>query len=64
MKEVPLQEFMDLAVINEASFTPLKMLDPVAARILKIWRKVSLYPAAFYRSREGTGCVQRTDIPL
>jgi hypothetical protein len=36
MKEVLLQEFMTFAA-NEASFISPKMLNPVAARILKIW---------------------------
>jgi hypothetical protein len=46
---------MHSAVVIEASFTLLEMLNPVAARILKFWREISLYPAAFDSTQEGTG---------
>jgi hypothetical protein len=55
---------MCLAVVTETSFTPLEMLDPVAARVLKICRKTLLYPTVVHLAREGTWCAQVTDISL
>lgn len=46
VKEVLLQEFMNLVVVTEANVAPLKMVNPVAARILKLHRQISLYPVA------------------
>jgi hypothetical protein len=39
MEEVPLEKAVDLVVVMELSTTLLKMLDPVEACILNLWRK-------------------------
>ena len=36
MEEVLLQEYVHLAVVTEICFTHLEMLDPIAARVLKL----------------------------
>jgi hypothetical protein len=62
VKEVLLQEFVNLIIIIEASFTPLKTLNPITAGILKLCRKALFYPASSDRRCEGTWRVQATDI--
>ena len=64
MKEVLPQENMHLAVVTQTSSTPLEMLDPVAARVLKISRKTLLYPTVVDLAREDTWRAQVTDISL
>lgn len=62
MKKVLVQEVMDLTRIVDASFTPLKMLNPVAGHILNFRRKASLYRAAFNRTHKSARRLQGTDV--
>ena len=62
MKEVLPQESMNLVVIIEVNFAPLKMINPVAAGILEICRKTLFYPAGSNCAHEGTWGAQVTDI--
>jgi hypothetical protein len=64
MKKVFLQEFMNLTIISETSFAPPKMLNPVAARILKICRKTLLYLTTVHLTRGGVRSAQVTNISL
>jgi hypothetical protein len=53
---------MYLAVVTETSSILPKMLDPVAACVLKICRKTLLYPTVVHLACEGTWRAQATDI--
>ena len=52
MKRMLSEEPMNLMVIIELDTAPLKMLDPVEACILKLWRKTLPYSIAVYVSSE------------
>jgi hypothetical protein len=54
MEKVFLKEFIDLSVIALADLSQLKVLHPVAARVLKVWRKTLRYPTAANLTYGGT----------
>jgi hypothetical protein len=64
MKRMLSEEPMNLMVVIEMDTAPLKMLDPVEACILKLWRKTSPYSIAVYVSSESAISVQATNISL
>jgi hypothetical protein len=64
MKRMLSKEPMNLMVVIKLNTALLKMLDPVEACILKLWRKTSLYAITLYVSSESTISVQATDISL
>ncbi len=64
MKRMLSEEPVNLMVVMELDTAPLKMLDPVEACILKLWRKTSPYAIAVYVSSESAISVQATDISL
>ena len=62
MKEVLLQESMNVVVVTEVNVASLKMVNPVAARVLKLHRQISPYPVAHNLADTGTRLVQATHI--
>jgi hypothetical protein len=64
MKEVLPQKNMFLPVGMKSSLAPMEMLDPVAARVLKICRKTLLYSTSVHLTRKGTWGAQVTNISL
>ena len=64
MKEVYLEELMNLVVVRKLSAALLKMLDPVEARILEFKRKTVLNSTALNVGYKRPGSIQATDILL
>jgi hypothetical protein len=64
MKRMLSEEPMDSTAVIVLDTAPLKMLDPVEACILKLWRKTSPYSIAIYVSSESAISVQATNISL
>lgn len=64
MKEVLLQELIDLVNVMDPNFTLLEMLDPEAARVLEISRKIKFYLTAVHLTCKSTWRAQVTNISL
>jgi hypothetical protein len=62
MKQMHLQELMNLVVVVEFVTTLLKMLDPVETCILNLRREVLFYSTALHVSDEYTGSAHDTDV--
>ena len=64
VKKMLLQEMMHLVAVQKLSIALLKMLNPVEACILKVWRKIMLYSTIVHLSYEHTGRVYSADVAL
>jgi hypothetical protein len=64
VKEMYLEELMDLVVIVKLSVTLLEMLNPVKTCILNFRRKNTLNSTALAIAYKHTGSVQATDVLL
>jgi hypothetical protein len=64
VKEMYLEELMDLVVVVKQSTTLLKMLNPVEACILDLWRKTLLYSTILYVSHKRTRSLLSANILL
>jgi hypothetical protein len=64
VKEVYLEKLMDLTIIENLSFTLVKMLNPVETRVPDLLRKTLLYLATLYVSHKCTRSLLSADILL
>ena len=64
MKEIYLEELMDLVVVVKLSAALVKMLNPVKTSMLNFRRKNALNSTAFGITYKYTGSVQTTDVLL
>ena len=64
VKEMLLQELIDLVVVVKLSTTLLKMLNPVETCVPDLWRKTLLYPIALYVSHKYTVSLLSANILL
>jgi hypothetical protein len=64
VKEVYLEELMDLVVVVKLSTALLKMLNPVETGILDLWRKTLLSSTTPYVSYKCTKSLLSANISL
>jgi hypothetical protein len=64
VKEMYLEELMDVVIIVKLSTTPLQMLHPVQTCVLNFGGETLLYSTALYISNEPSGSVHATDALL
>jgi hypothetical protein len=62
VKEMYLEELMDVVIIVKLSTNPLQMLDPVQTCVLNFRRETLLYSTALYTSNEPSRSVHATDV--
>jgi hypothetical protein len=64
VKEIYLEELMDLVIVVKLSITLLKMLNPVKTCVLDLCRKILLYSTTLYVSDKCTRGLMFADILL
>jgi hypothetical protein len=64
VKEMYLEELMDVVVVVKLSTALLKMLNPVETRVLDLWRKTLLYSTMLYVSHKCTRSLLSANILL
>jgi hypothetical protein len=64
MKQVRLQELMNLVVVIQLGLAFLKMLDPIETCVLNLGRKALFHLTTAYISNKHTRSAQVTDVLL
>jgi len=64
VKEIYLEELMDLVVVVKLSITLLKTMNPMETCVPDLWRKILLYSTTLYVSHKCTGSHLSANILL
>ena len=62
MKEMYLEESMDVVIVAKLYAAFLEMLNPVKTCVSDLWRKTSLYSTALYISHKCTGSLLSANV--